>query len=79
MYRVSCKPDTTLYIAENKTLAGKEDRPYAGEALGHNVAVVFFETIHGGLVRLGLNSVPILVEASGEGSRSLGRQGGAAH
>ena len=23
MHRVSCKPDTTLYIAENKTLAGK--------------------------------------------------------
>ena len=26
MYRLSCKPSAILYIAENKTLAGKEDR-----------------------------------------------------
>ena len=51
MYRVPCKPATTLCIAENKTLACKEDRSYEGEALGRKVAVVFFETIDGGLVR----------------------------
>jgi hypothetical protein len=43
MYRLSCKPSVVLYIAENKTLAGKEDRTYEGEALGRKLAVVFFE------------------------------------
>ena len=40
-----------LYIAENKTLAGKEDRTYEGEALGRKMAIVFFEDAPGGLVR----------------------------
>jgi hypothetical protein len=34
MYKLSCQPSVILYIAENKTLAGKEDRSYEGEALG---------------------------------------------
>ena len=34
MYRVSCNPSVVLYVAENKTLAGKEDRAYEGEAMG---------------------------------------------
>ena len=34
MYRVSCKPSLVIYVAENKTLAGKEDRAYEGEAMG---------------------------------------------
>ena len=34
MYRVSCKPSVVIYVAENKTLAGKEDRAYEGEAMG---------------------------------------------
>ena len=51
MYRLSCKPSVTLYIAENKTLAGKEDRMYEGEALGRKMAIVFFEEADGGLVR----------------------------
>ena len=51
MYRLSCKPSVALYIAENKTLAGKEDRTYDGEALGRKLAVVFFEDAEGGLVR----------------------------
>ena len=30
MYKLSCKPSVVLYIAENKTLAGKEDKSYEG-------------------------------------------------
>ena len=53
MYRLSCKPSVVVYIAENKTLAGKEDRTYEGEALGRKMAVVFFEDHpdHAGYVR----------------------------
>ena len=51
MYRLSCKPSVLLYIAENKTLAGKEDRTYEGEALGRKLAIVFFEDADGALVR----------------------------
>ena len=47
MYKVSCKPAATLYVAENKTLAGKEDRVYEGEALGRKMAIVFFEDAPG--------------------------------
>ena len=32
-----------LYVAENKTLAGKEVRTYEGEAQGRKLAVVLFE------------------------------------
>ena len=52
MYRLSCKPSAILYIADNKTLAGKEDRTYDGEAMGRKMAVVFFEDLEGNLVRL---------------------------
>ena len=41
MYRVSCNPSVVLYVAENKTLAGKEDRAYEGEAMGRNLVLVF--------------------------------------
>ena len=51
MYRLSCRPTVILYIAENKTLAGREDRNYEGEALGRKMAVVFFEELPDGLVR----------------------------
>ena len=51
MYRVSLKPSVVLYVAENKTLAGKEDRAYEDEALGRKLALVFFEDCDGGLVR----------------------------
>ena len=50
-YKISCRPSVILYIAENKTLAGKEDRTYEGEALGRKMAIVFFEDAPGGLVR----------------------------
>ena len=42
MYKLSCRPSAHFYVAENKTLAGKEDRAYDGEALGRKLAVVFF-------------------------------------
>ena len=51
MYRASLKPSVVLYVAENKTLAGKEDRAYEDEALGRKLALVFFEDCDGGLVR----------------------------
>ena len=43
MYRLSCKPSVVLYIAENKTLAEKENRTYDEEAMGRKFAIVFFE------------------------------------
>ena len=44
-------PAVTIYISDNKTLAGREDRGYEGEATGRKLVVSFFETIPGGLVR----------------------------
>ena len=54
MYRLSCNPSVVLYIAENKTLSGRQDRSYEGEALGRKLVVVFCEDMggpEGGLVR----------------------------
>ena len=51
MYFLSSNPSVVFYVAENKTLAGKEDRTYEGEALGRKLASVFFELAEGGLVR----------------------------
>ena len=54
MYRLSLNPAVVLYVAENKTLAGKEDRTYEGEAIGRRLAVVLFEAMGamgGNLVR----------------------------
>ena len=51
MYRLSINPAVTFYVSENKTLAGREDRGYAGEATGRKLVVSFFETLHGALVR----------------------------
>ena len=51
MYKISCNPASTFYIAENKTLAGKEDRTYDGEALGRKLVITFFEDGPGGLVQ----------------------------
>ena len=50
MYKLSCKPSAHFYVAENKTLAGKEDKAYEGEAMGRKLAVVVFEDA-GALVR----------------------------
>ena len=50
-YKLSCSPSSPLYICENKTLAGKEDRSYEGDALGRKLAVTFFEEAGGGLVQ----------------------------
>lgn len=43
--------NTLFYINENKTLAGKEARNNAGEALGRKLALTFFEDAGRGLVR----------------------------
>ena len=53
MYTISCEPSVILYVAENKTLAGREDRVYEGEAQGRKLALVLFEAMPGaaGLVR----------------------------
>ena len=51
MYKLFFSPSAFFYISENKTLAGKEDRTYEGEALGRKLAIVFFEDAGGGLVR----------------------------
>ena len=34
MYKISQRPETILYVSENKTLAGKEDKTNEGEASG---------------------------------------------
>ena len=51
MFKLSCNPSVVFYIAENKTLAGKEERTYEGEALGRKLAIVFFEEAGEDLVR----------------------------
>ena len=51
MYRIRSCPRQLLYVMENKTLAGKEGRGQEGEAQGRKLAVVFFEPLHGDLVR----------------------------
>jgi hypothetical protein len=51
MYRLSACPSMIIYISENKTLAGKEDRPYEGEASGRKLVVSFFEDAGEGLVQ----------------------------
>ena len=51
MYKFTSRPSVIFYIAENKILAGREDRTYSGEAMGRKMAIVFFEEQEGGLVR----------------------------
>ena len=51
MYKVSCRPDAIIYIAENKTLAGRGHREHDEEALGRKMAVVFYENLPGGLAQ----------------------------
>ena len=50
VYRLSINPAVAFYVSENKTLAGREDRGYEGEATGRKLVVSFFEEIEGGLV-----------------------------
>ena len=42
MYKVSCKPEVLVYVAESKTLAGAEVRMHEGEASGRKLVVVFY-------------------------------------
>ena len=50
-FRLTPFPAVLFYVSENKTLAGREDRGYEGEATGRKLMVSFFETIPGGMVR----------------------------
>jgi hypothetical protein len=43
--------NTLFYISENKTLAGKEEKNYEGEATGRMLALTFFEDAPRGLVQ----------------------------
>ena len=51
MYTLSCKPSVYIYIAENKTLAGREARSIEGEASGRKMVIAFFEASPCGLVQ----------------------------
>ena len=51
MCRLIVNLEVTIYVSENKTLAGREDRGYEGEATGRNWWSAFFETLPDGLVR----------------------------
>ncbi len=42
MHKLSCRPSVTFYVAENKTLASKEDNNYESEAFGRKLALSFF-------------------------------------
>ena len=44
MYKLSCGP-SVFYVSENKSLAGKEDRHYEGEALGRKLVVIFLRKL----------------------------------
>ena len=50
MYRISQAPDSLIFVSENKTLAGREDRASHGEASGRKLVVVFFKQDATGLV-----------------------------
>ena len=43
MYRISQAPESRIFVSENKTLAGREDRVSEGEASGRKLVVTFFE------------------------------------
>ena len=50
MYRVGDSP-SYLYVVENKTLAGREDKSYEDEAVGRKLSLAFFESGEGDLVQ----------------------------
>ena len=43
MYQVSFRPQTLVYVSENKSLAGREDKQHLGEATGRKLVVSMFE------------------------------------
>ena len=49
MFRISQRPETLVYVSENKSLAGKEDKATDGEASGRKPGVTFFEDGDDGL------------------------------
>ena len=44
MYKISQAPDSLIFVSENKTLAGREDRASDGEASGRKMVVAFCAT-----------------------------------
>ena len=48
MYQVSLRPESLVYVCENKTLSGREDKEYVGEATGRKLVVVWFELLADG-------------------------------
>ena len=50
-FLLSCNRKTLLYVIENRTLAGKEDRNLDGEAAGRKLAVSFFQFMGEDLAR----------------------------
>ena len=75
MYRLSPAPESLIFVPENKTLGGREDRTHHGEASGRKVVVSFFKQDAGGLVhrvdrddsivRLQLRSIAELLQTLG--------------
>ena len=57
MYKLSSRPSAVFYIAENKALAGKEDRTYMGMGPGRKLASVLVEG-SGGRPRYNLSCRP---------------------
>ena len=51
VYKLSSNPSVVFYIAENNTLAAKENSAYEGAALGRKLDIVLYEDAGGGLVR----------------------------
>ena len=48
MHSILQKPETLLYVSENKTLAGQADKAIVGEASGRKLVVTFFEVLDNG-------------------------------
>ena len=50
VYRISQAPESLIFVSENKTLGGREDRTHHGEASGRKLVVSFFKQDATGLV-----------------------------
>ena len=60
MYRVSCSPESLIYISESKTLAGKEVRGREDEAMGRPLVLTFFKRDARGLAHRVDNGTSVL-------------------
>ena len=48
MYQLSLHPQSLLYVCENKTLSGREEKEHFGEATGRKLVVAWFEVLADG-------------------------------